>query len=99
MQQNQQLLLYMSKTTADAFALFTLSFDKATEDSACLHLQVEQQQQILTRKQEQAAAARELLTQLKATPVDDQSTVRMEQLILQQNEALYLSRVLQASGR
>ena len=59
-------------------------------------LQVEQQQQVLTRKQEQAAAARAKLTQLKAAPVDAQSSVSMEQLIVQQNEALYLAQVLQA---
>ena len=63
----------------------------------CLLVQVEQQQQVLTRKQEQAAAARELLAQLKATPGEAKGSPRMEQLILQQNQGLYLARVLQAS--
>jgi len=52
-------------------------------------LQVEQQQQILTRKQEQAQSAREVLQQL---PEPDQ---QIDQLILQQNQPLYLARVLQ----
>ena len=55
-------------------------------------LQVEQQQQILTRKQEQAQSAREVLQQLKGLPEPDQ---QIDQLILQQNQPLYLSRVLQ----
>ena len=55
-------------------------------------LQVEQQQQILTRKQEQAQSAREVLQQLKGLPEPDQ---QIDQLILQQNQPLYLARVLQ----
>ena len=54
--------------------------------------QVEQQQQVVTRKQEQASAARQVLQQLKATPEPDQQIL---QLIVQQNQALYLARVLQ----
>ncbi len=59
-------------------------------------LQVEQQQQILIRRLEQAASAREALHQLKASPEPAQ---RIAQLILQQNQALYLARVLQVSSR
>ena len=55
-------------------------------------LQVEQQQQILTRKQEQAQSAREVLQQLKGLPEPDE---QIDQLILQQNQPLYLARVLQ----
>ena len=55
-------------------------------------LQVEQQQQILTRKQQQAQSAREVLQQLKGLPEPDQ---QIDQLILQQNQPLYLARVLQ----
>jgi len=55
-------------------------------------LQVEQQQQMLTRKQEQAQFAREVLQQLKGLPEPDQ---QIDQLILQQNQPLYLARVLQ----
>ena len=57
--------------------------------------QVEQQQQVLMRKQEQAAAARAVLQQLKANPQPDQ---QIAQLILQQNQSLYLARVLQVTG-
>lgn len=56
-------------------------------------LQVEQQQQSLTRKQEQAQSAREVLQQLKAAAEPDQ---QIAHLILQQNQPLYLARVLQA---
>ena len=56
-------------------------------------MQVEQQQQVVTRKQEQASAASQVLQQLKASPVPDQ---QITQLIMQQNQALYLARVLQA---
>lgn len=55
--------------------------------------QVEQQQHILTRKQEQAQSAREVLQQLKAAAEPDQ---QIAHLILQQNQPLYLARVLQA---
>lgn len=61
-------------------------------------MQVEQQQQVLTRKQEQATAARELLTQLKSSPADASSHDKIERLVLQQNQAMYLARVLQASS-
>ena len=59
---------------------------------ASLYMQVEQQQQILTRKQEQAVSAREVLQQLKASP---QPEHLIAHLILQQNQPLYLARVLQ----
>lgn len=55
-------------------------------------LQVEQQQQVVMRKQEQAVAAREALQQLKAAPDPRQ---HIAHLILQQNQPLYLARVLQ----
>lgn len=55
-------------------------------------MQVEQQQQILTRKQEQAMAARQVLYQVKAAPEPSQ---QIAHLILQQNQPLYLARVLQ----
>lgn len=44
------------------------------------------------RKQEQAMAAREALQQLKAAPDPSQ---QIAHLILQQNQPLYLARVLQ----
>ena len=55
-------------------------------------LQVEQQQQVVTRKQEQAMAARQVLQQVKAAPQPNQ---QIAHLILQQNQPLYLARVLQ----
>lgn len=55
-------------------------------------VQVEQQQQVVMRKQEQATAAREALQQLKAAPDPSQ---QIAHLILQQNQPLYLGRVLQ----
>lgn len=60
-----------------------------------MNLQVEQQQQVLTRKQEQASVARGLLAQLSASPDDAISPTKVEQLILRQNQALYLARILQ----
>ena len=51
---------------------------------------------MLTRKQEQAAAAKEVLAQLRANP-HARPGLHMEQLILQQNKSLYIARVLQAS--
>ena len=59
-------------------------------------LQVEQEQQVLTRKQEQAAAAQETLAQLKASP-EAFPACHMEQLILQQNKSLYIARILQVT--
>lgn len=66
--------------------------DQGVQASTRCALQVEQQQQILTRKQEQAQSAREVLQQLKSLPEPDQ---QIDQLILQQNQSLYLARVLQ----
>lgn len=59
-------------------------------------LQVEQEQQVLTRKQEQAAAAQEVLAQLKASP-EAFPARHMEQFIVQQNESLYIARILQVT--
>ena len=55
---------------------------------------MEQQQQVMVRKQEQAMAAREALQQLKAAP---EPTQQISHLILQQNQPLYLARVLQVT--
>lgn len=57
-------------------------------------MQVEQQQQVVVRKQEQAMAAREALQQLRANP---EPTQQIAYLILQQNQPLYLARVLQVT--
>lgn len=57
-------------------------------------MQVEQQQQVVMRKQEQATVAREALQQLKAAP---EPTQQITHLILQQNQPLYLARVLQVT--
>lgn len=57
-------------------------------------MQVEQQQQVVMRKQEQATVAREALQQLKAAP---QPTQQIAHLILQQNQPLFLTRVLQVT--
>ena len=58
-------------------------------------MQVEQQQQVVMRKQEQAVAAREALQQLKGAP---EPTQQIAHLILQQNQPLYLAWVLQVTS-
>lgn len=73
------------------FLMLAQSHGSRPKGTALL-MQVEQQQQILTRKQEQAVSAREVLQQLKASPQPEHQIAR---LILQQNQPLYLARVLQ----
>lgn len=65
---------------------------RMSEGTVESQVQVEQQQQVVMRKQEQATAAREALQQLKAGPDPSQ---QITHLILQQNQPLYLARVLQ----